>query len=94
LAAAGARVVVSARRLADAEAVAVTLPVASARPSPATSPTRTAIEALVEVTRAKFGPPTILVNNAGVIQPIGRLHESRGARMVGRDRHFAHRRGR
>jgi NAD(P)-dependent dehydrogenase (short-subunit alcohol dehydrogenase family) len=75
LAAAGARVVVSARRLADAEAVAVTLPGGLGTPIACDVADPQAIEALVEVTRAKFGPPTILVNNAGVIQPIGRLHE-------------------
>ncbi|MBB5754518.1 SDR family oxidoreductase [Prosthecomicrobium pneumaticum] len=74
LGAAGVRVVVSARKLADAEAVAAgiegALPLACDVADP------DAVDALVAETEARLGPATILVNNAGVIHPIGPLHEA------------------
>ena len=69
LASAGARVAVAARRQTDADAIAKECPgslavacdVADSR----------AVDLMVERTASALGPPTILINNAGVIAPIG-----------------------
>ncbi len=73
LAAAGARVVVTARSLADAQAVAGPIPSALALACDVADP-RSVEAALAQAARA-FATPSILVNNAGVIAPIGRLSE-------------------
>ena len=74
----GATVVVTARRLAVAEAVveritadggrAMALACDVADPAAAAS----AVESVAD----RVGPATILVNNAGTIEPIGRLHDT------------------
>ncbi|WP_018182943.1 SDR family NAD(P)-dependent oxidoreductase [Kaistia granuli] len=76
LAEAGATVVVTARKLADAElttarcaqgrAIAVACDVSDAA----------SVEAAVKEATARIGAPTLLVNNAGTVQPIGLLHET------------------
>jgi NAD(P)-dependent dehydrogenase (short-subunit alcohol dehydrogenase family) len=75
LAASGARVAVSARKLVDAQAVAGPLgdnvmAIECDVASPAS------VAAAVASVEAHFGAVTILVNNAGVVQPIGLLHET------------------
>jgi NAD(P)-dependent dehydrogenase (short-subunit alcohol dehydrogenase family) len=71
LAAAGARVVVTARRLAAAEAVAGPLPGALALACDVSEPR--SVETAVARATGALGAPSILVSNAGVIAPIGRL---------------------
>ena len=74
LAAAGARVVVSARRTEDAKTVAATLPAGSALGLGCDVSDAGAVARLVSEATQHFGPVTILVNNAGTVQPIGPLH--------------------
>lgn len=76
LAQAGTRVVVAARVLADAQAVAATLPAARSLAVRCDVTSANDVAALMRATTAAFGPPTILINNAGVITPIGALHDT------------------
>jgi NAD(P)-dependent dehydrogenase (short-subunit alcohol dehydrogenase family) len=71
LAAAGARVVVTARRLGDAEEVAAGLSGTLALACDVSDPA--SVGRAVAKAGAAFGSPTVLVNNAGAIAPIGRL---------------------
>lgn len=73
LAAAGARVIVTARRQSDAEKIAEQIEGGVALPCDVADPI--AIEWLVKEVERRLSPPTILVNNAGLIGPIGRLAE-------------------
>jgi len=73
LASSGARVVVSARRLADAETVAAAIPEGRAIAVACDVANPAAVEALVAQATERLGAPSILVNNAGVIAPIGRF---------------------
>ncbi|MDQ0395854.1 SDR family NAD(P)-dependent oxidoreductase [Labrys monachus] len=73
LAASGARVVVSARRPADAQAVASGIAGGRAIAIGCDVADAGAVDALVAETTRRLGPPSILVNNAGVVSPIGRL---------------------
>ncbi|MDQ0474471.1 SDR family NAD(P)-dependent oxidoreductase [Labrys wisconsinensis] len=74
LARAGARVVVTARRLEDAERVAAALPGGRGLALACDVGDAGGIAAMVAQARERAGDPTILVNNAGVIAPIGPLH--------------------
>ena len=76
LAQAGARVVVSARRLDEAQAVADRLPAGRAIALACDVADPQAVRDLVRIAAARMGPVTIVVNNAGILQPIGRLHET------------------
>jgi NAD(P)-dependent dehydrogenase (short-subunit alcohol dehydrogenase family) len=71
LAEAGARVIVTARRQSDAEAIAEQIEGGVALPCDVSDPI--AIEWLVREVERRLSAPTILINNAGVIGPIGRL---------------------
>ena len=71
LSAAGARVAVAARRLADAEAIATSCPGAIAVACDVGD--AEAVEAIVAEIAGRLGSPTTLINNAGTIAPIGRL---------------------
>jgi len=71
LASAGARVIVTARRQADAEKVAEQIEGGVSLACDVSDPF--AIEALVKEVERRLSAPTLLVNNAGVIAPIGRL---------------------
>lgn len=73
LAACGAQVVVSARRLEDAEAVASSIPSAQVLAVGCDVSRSEDVARLVLETGHRFGPATALVNNAGVVAPIGRL---------------------
>ena len=73
LAVSGARVAVSARKLADAEAVAQTIAADHALAVGCDVSDPMAVARLVEQTTRQFGPPSILINNAGVVAPIGHL---------------------
>ena len=70
---AGARVAVTARKLKDAEAVARECKQAIALACDVSD--FKSVEAMVKKATAALGRPTVLVNNAGVIQPIGRFDE-------------------
>ena len=63
--------VVTARRSVDAQAVSAGLPGSLAFACDVSDPA--SVGAAIAATGKAFGPPTILVNNAGVIAPIGRL---------------------
>jgi NAD(P)-dependent dehydrogenase (short-subunit alcohol dehydrogenase family) len=71
LAAEGARVAVTARRLADAEAVARDCPGSIAIACDVSD--AGSVEEMVERAAQALGRPTVLINNAGVIAPIGRF---------------------
>jgi NAD(P)-dependent dehydrogenase (short-subunit alcohol dehydrogenase family) len=71
LAAEGARVAVTARRLADAEAVARDCPRSIAIACDVSD--AGSVEEMVERAAQALGRPTVLINNAGVIAPIGRF---------------------
>jgi NAD(P)-dependent dehydrogenase (short-subunit alcohol dehydrogenase family) len=73
LAAHGARVVVSARRQADAQAVAASIAGGEVLALGCDVGRSDEVASLVGETERRFGPPSVLVNNAGVIAPIGRL---------------------
>jgi NAD(P)-dependent dehydrogenase (short-subunit alcohol dehydrogenase family) len=73
LASYGAKVVVSARRLDDAQAVVATIADGQAAAVGCDVSRSEDVATLVLETGRLFGPPTILVNNAGVVAPIGRL---------------------
>ena len=75
LAQAGARVAVSARKFADAEAVAARLPAGKALAFACDVADPAAVTSLLRDVEAGFGAPTVVVNNAGVVSPIGLLHE-------------------
>lgn len=78
LAVAGARVVVTARRLEGAQAVADAI-VAAGGTAEAVACDVTdyaQVTAAVEATLARFGRIDVLVNNAGAIEPIARLADS------------------
>lgn len=74
----GARVAVTARRLADAQTIAgeiteaggTAIAVACDVADPAS-----VVAAVAEIGQ-RLGPPTILINNAGVIAPLGDFHET------------------
>jgi NAD(P)-dependent dehydrogenase (short-subunit alcohol dehydrogenase family) len=68
---AGARVVVTARKLKDAEAVARECKGSVALACDVSDPK--SVDAMVKKAADALGRPTVLVNNAGVIQPIGRF---------------------
>ena len=74
LAASGARVVVAARRLGDAETVAAGLPAERVLPLACDVADPEAVAAMVAATERRFGGPTALINNAGAVAPIGALH--------------------
>ncbi|MCX5571946.1 SDR family NAD(P)-dependent oxidoreductase [Kaistia nematophila] len=76
LAEAGARVIVTARRLADAEAVAGQCAEGRALGLACDVADPEAVRAAVREATALVGAPTLLVNNAGTVQPIGLLHET------------------
>jgi len=76
LAEAGARVIVTARRLADAEAIARECAEARAVGLACDVADPDSVRAAVREATAIVGAPTILVNNAGTVQPIGLLHET------------------
>lgn len=69
LAALGARVAVTARNLADAQAVSRDCPGSTALICDVAD--FASVEEAIRRTAAAFGPPTILVNNAATIAPIG-----------------------
>lgn len=71
LAEAGARVIVTARKVGDAEKVAEQIEGGVALACDVSDPF--AIEALVKEVEHRLSPPTILINNAGLIGPIGKL---------------------
>ncbi len=71
----GARVAVTARRLRDAEAVVRGLDGDALGLSCDVADQASIIAALRD-TEMRLGRVTILINNAGVIQPIGHLHET------------------
>lgn len=73
LAEAGARVIVTARRVADAEKVAEQIEGGVSLPCDVADPI--AIEWLVKEVERRLSAPTILINNAGLIGPIGRLDQ-------------------
>lgn len=78
LAGAGAAVAVTARRLADASAVAEGIKAAGGNAiavSCDVAEARSVLEAVTAV-REELGAPTVLVNNAGVIEPLGPLHKA------------------
>ncbi|MCP4381477.1 MAG: SDR family oxidoreductase [Hyphomicrobiales bacterium] len=78
LAGAGAVVAVTARRLADAEIVADGIKAAGGNAIAVpcdVADARSVLEAVAAV-RSELGAPTILVNNAGVIEPLGPLHKA------------------
>ncbi len=76
LAGAGAAVAVTARQLGSAMAIADQIKSASGKAAAVSCDVANAgsIAAAVAATKDEFGAPTILVNNAGVIQPLGPLH--------------------
>lgn len=73
LAAAGARVIITARKQSDAEKVAEQIEGGVALPCDVSDPI--AIEWLVKEVERRLSPPSILINNAGLIGPIGHLHK-------------------
>ncbi|BCP52018.1 short-chain dehydrogenase [Kaistia sp. 32K] len=73
---AGATVVVTARRLADAEATAARCAEGRAIAVACDVSDADSVDAAVKEATARVGAPTLLVNNAGVVQPIGLLHET------------------
>lgn len=77
----GAAVAVTARRHADAEAIAAAIVSAGGRAVglAADVTDAAAVETAVAAASEALGPPTILVNNAGIIAPIGPLHETEPA---------------
>ena len=77
----GALVAVTARRLADAEAVAGQIAAAGGRALALACDVAdlAAAEEAVRTIANEAGPATILVNNAGTIQPIGAFHETEPA---------------
>lgn len=75
LIAAGARIAVTARRKQDAEAVSRSFGLkAMALGCDVTE--SDCIAATIEAVTHSLGAPTILINNAGTVQPIGLLHET------------------
>jgi NAD(P)-dependent dehydrogenase (short-subunit alcohol dehydrogenase family) len=78
LARAGAFVAVTARRLADAEGVSARIAAAGGKAMALACDVAdtNSVAAAVRAVAGKAGPATILVNNAGTIEPIGRLHET------------------
>lgn len=76
LAEAGATVIVTARKLADAEATAVRCAEGRAIAVSCDVSDAASVEAAVKEATARVGAPTLLVNNAGTVQPIGLLHET------------------
>ena len=76
LAEAGAHVIVTARRLDDAEAIARECAEGRAIGLDCDVADPDSVRAVVREATAQLGPPTILVNNAGTVQPIGLLHET------------------
>ncbi|MCX5496017.1 SDR family NAD(P)-dependent oxidoreductase [Kaistia dalseonensis] len=75
LAGRGYRVAVSARHLADAEAIARQIG-GSAHAVACDVADQASVEQAIASVEAALGPVTILVNNAGMVQPIGLLHET------------------
>ncbi|GLS23499.1 short-chain dehydrogenase [Labrys miyagiensis] len=73
LAGRGARVVVSARRQEDAQAVASSMAGGDVLAVGCDVSRCEDVARLVREAESHFGPPTVLVNNAGVVAPIGRL---------------------
>jgi NAD(P)-dependent dehydrogenase (short-subunit alcohol dehydrogenase family) len=71
IAAHGGRVAVAARRLVDAENVANSLPIGRSIAVACDVADFAQVDALVAETLRHLGPPTILINNAGVVAPIG-----------------------
>lgn len=78
LARAGASVAVAARRLEDAESVAAAITAAGGAAVPTACDVRdfSSVQAAVAIAKREFGGVDILINNAGVIQPIARLMDS------------------
>lgn len=76
LAEAGATVVVTARRLADAEATVARCAESRAIAIACDVSDAASVKAAVRDATARVGAPTLLVNNAGTVQPIGLLHET------------------
>jgi NAD(P)-dependent dehydrogenase (short-subunit alcohol dehydrogenase family) len=78
LGALGVKVVLAARSIERCEAIAAEINTAggSALATPCDVSDYDAVAALFETTRKAFGPASILINNAGVIDPIGRLQDS------------------
>jgi NAD(P)-dependent dehydrogenase (short-subunit alcohol dehydrogenase family) len=71
----GARVAVTARRLEDAGRVVAGLAERLAVALECNVVDPDSLKTAVAVAADRFGPISILVNNAGVVQPIGLLHE-------------------
>ncbi len=69
----GAKVIVSARRLDDAEAVVATITEGQAAAIGCDVSRSEDVANLILEAGRLFGVPTILINNAGVVAPIGRL---------------------
>lgn len=69
----GARVVVSARIQEDAQAVASSIAGGDVVALACDVSRSEDVARLVEATERRFGAPTVLVNNAGVVAPIGRF---------------------
>lgn len=78
LAAAGARVAVTARQARDAEAAAHDLGPGAIGLGCDVADAASLADAVREC-EARLGPVSLLINNAGVVQPIGLLHETRPA---------------
>jgi NAD(P)-dependent dehydrogenase (short-subunit alcohol dehydrogenase family) len=70
----GARVAVATRRRADAESIMRDLPAGRALAVACDVAEPAQIDELVAETTRRLGAPTLLINNAGVIAPIGPLH--------------------
>ena len=73
LAESGARVVVSAREQAKAQAVVETLRPGTGIAVACDVADHEQVTRLVDETERRFGKPSILINNAGIVQPIGLL---------------------
>src|SRR5438132_7261782 len=78
LAAAGASVAVAARTAVEIEAVAAGIAENGGRAAavPADVTDETAVDRLFSAARAELGAPTVLVNNAGTWNAVGRVEES------------------
>lgn len=78
LAAAGAAVMLTARDGARVDAVAARITAAGGKAAAFACDVAdyAAVAALVAATTQRFGPPNILINNAGVIEPIATIAES------------------
>ncbi len=78
LASFGAKVVLAARNLESCEAIAQEINAAGGQACAIACDVSdyAAVTAVVERTSETFGPPSILINNAGVIEPIGGLLDS------------------